>query len=122
MLSGRLESAGNEDAPLSQIEPEAMPDFSGKIVIFYLAAMGPETWGASGIALNYINPRVVGGRVILEGRLAEAVGEPWAWGLHAGVAWDSVAHYLVFNSLDEYKQRAPVATPGLWQRIKNLAG
>ena len=110
-----------EVAALSPNETETMPDFTGKIVIFYLTGTAADTWGAAGVAMGYINPRVVAGRVVLEGRLPQVGGDAWAWGLHAVVAWESVAHYLVFNSLEEYKQRAPVK-PGFWQRVKNLVG
>lgn len=98
------------------------PEFAGKVVVFYIGSMASGTWGESGVVLDYVSIRTIAGRRFIVGRLPEAVGDQWLWGLHGGIAWESVAHYLAFNSVEDYKSRVPKPALSLWKRIVGSLG
>jgi hypothetical protein len=93
------------------------PDFSGKVVIFYLA----NTFGtaSNGIVLEYVEPRLLGGRMFYVGRHPEKSASRWVAKLQGAVAWEAVVHYLVFDSREEYERRVAhwSARPSLFQRL-----
>ena len=102
---------------------EVLPDFLGKLVVFYITGAGATSWGDSGVVMDFIDFRRIGNRLFVVGRLPQAVGAEWVWSLQSGIAWDSVAHYLVFDSLEDYQRRTAKAKPGLFKRVfKGEAG
>lgn len=109
----------SDAAETSELVP---PEFEGKVVVFFVAGMASQVWGERGVVLNYISLREVGGRRFAVGRAVEAVGDEWLWGLQGGIAWDSVAHYLVFDSVEDYKKRASTPSKSIWERFKGNAG
>ena len=94
-----------------------LPDFTGKLVVFYVAGSGANSWGDSGVVLQYVEFRRIGGRLFIVGRMPEKVGVEWVWNLQSGIAWDAVAHYLVFDSQEDYERRTAKAQPGLLKRL-----
>ena len=102
-----LDSSGDE-----------FPDFTGKVVVFYLKGGGTRSWGEC-VVLDYIAFKRMGGQLFVVGRMPPAVGTEWIWALQSGIAMDSVAHYLVFDSLEDYKQRAGRTEPSFWQKRFN---
>lgn len=104
---------------VSEVVP---PEFDGKVVVFYISGMASQVWGERGVVLNYVSIREVAGRRFVVGRAVEAEGDEWLWGLQGGIAWDSVAHYLVFDSVDDYRARAAAPAKSLWERLKGNAG
>ena len=98
-----------------ETEVPSLPDFSGKLVIFYLAGASRAVEG--GVLLEYVEPRWVGRKLFLAGRTPETSESQWVSKLQAGVAWDSVTHYLVFDSREDYERRTASGKPGLWARL-----
>lgn len=101
-------------------EPAQVPDFAGKVVLFYLAN-SPSSVEA-GVTMEYIEPRLVGGRLFLVGRTPEQIGQEWVSQLQAGIAWDAVVHYVVFDSRDEFQARMGQVRHGLVERLFGRAG
>ena len=94
-----------------------LPDFRGKVVVLYVSNAPVGVNG--GVVLEYAEPRVVGGRVFVQGRVPEIDGAEWVSHLPAAVAWDAVIHYVIFDSVDDYAQRTAQAMPGFWARLFN---
>ena len=88
-----------------------LPDFSGKVVLFYLAgAARPE-----GVPVEYAEFRMHGNRLFVVGRVPELHGSDWAAGVQMAVAWESVESYVVFPSREDFAARMP--RPTLRQRF-----
>lgn len=73
------------------------PDFRGKTVYFYT--------GDDSKCLLLTNPTIMmlGGRVFLTGTIP-SLGY-WTDGLSAGVPWDVVERYYIYDSLEDYANR-----------------
>lgn len=91
------------------------PDFSGKVVVFYLANAPRDS--DRGVVMEYVEFRRLQGRWFLTGRVPEYVDFQWASRLQQGVAWDSVIQYLVFDSREDYERRGALCKPSLAQRL-----
>ncbi len=79
------------------------------IMLIYTAFAGPSS--ASGVAVEGCRTETHFGRSFLVGTVPLSQRD-WAAGLRVAVAWDQVAHCLVFDSVAEYERRlsqAPVA-------------
>lgn len=94
-----------------------LPDFSGKLVLFYTsdAPRGIQ----DGILMEYINFTNFGGRLFLTGRIpsVDENGMDWISDLHSGISWDSVIHYVVFKSREDYVSRTGNAKIPLLKRL-----
>ncbi len=101
------------DAPTDPIG--CLPDFSGKLVAFYVA--DPSRALSGGVFLEYPEFKVLGGRLFVVGRSPQIHGLDWASNLPATVAWDSVIHYLVFDSREDYLARGKRAPGGFLHRL-----
>lgn len=86
------------------------PNFNGKVLAL--------TVGSDGEGLILASPTFEQqcGRVFLVGAVPPAVGV-WAGGSRGAVAWDAVTDYLVFDSIDEYLNRAARHRPSLRERL-----
>ncbi|MDQ3813261.1 MAG: hypothetical protein M3347_04840 [Armatimonadota bacterium] len=89
------------------MESEALPDFTGKVVLFYLTN-GPL--GADlGVLLEDITFQMQAGRLFVAGRSTdmEDKEEEWNWAsdVQSGVAWEEVCCYQAFSSRDDYLAR-----------------
>jgi hypothetical protein len=100
-----------------QLTDAERPDFSGKVVVFYLANAPRDS--ESGVVMEYVEYRRLGGRWFLTGRVPEYVDFQWASRLQTAVAWDSVIQYLIFDSREDYERRAALGKPTLAQRLLN---
>jgi hypothetical protein len=89
-------------------------------VTFYMT--GPPGAAEAGVTMEYVELRRVGGRLFAVGRLPEGVGDEWASRLESGVAWDSVVHYVVFESREDLQRRLGPAKPGFLARLTGSAG
>lgn len=92
-----------------------MPDFSGKIVIFYVESAPAGLEG--GILMEYVELQVLEGRKFLVGRVPSWAESQWVARVQGGVAWDSVVHYLVFDSREDYQQRVATAKQGVMGKL-----
>jgi hypothetical protein len=97
------------------MEEENLPNFSGKIVALYLANASRGI--QDGIVLEYAEFKSMGGRLFLIGRSPEIEGMEWVSHLQGAVAWDSVQHYLIFDSVDDYRQRMAKDKPGFMSKV-----
>jgi len=99
------------------METENFPDFQGKVVVLYVS--NPPRPIQDGIILEYASFQRQGERIYVVGRVPELYGrdEEWASSLQAGIAWDSVCHYVIFKSREEYMERIHSGRPTLLQRI-----
>lgn len=97
------------------MEDKGLPDFSGKVVVLYIynAPRGCE----DGVVLEYPSFEKREGRTFLTGRIPEVEGQEWVSNLQSAVAWESVIHYLIFNSIEDYKKRVINFKPTFFQKI-----
>jgi hypothetical protein len=82
---------------------DELPNFRGKVLTIYFE-------GRANIADGAIieDPRLErqAGRLFLMGRVPHGVNPgDWNGGLTSAIAWDAVAEYTVFDSIDEYRKR-----------------
>lgn len=91
----------------------SLPDFSGKVVVFYLA--DPPHAIENGIVLQYPEFRHFGGALFVVGRGPAAVGDDW--NTPCGVAWSAVLSYLVFASREEFEKRMNQVSRSLLSRL-----
>ena len=96
---------------------DELPDFTGKVVIFYV--QHPPPGADSGMAMEYVEFKRLGGRLFAIGRVPENFESEWVSRLPGAVAWDAVVHYLVFDSREDYGRRTASARPTLVQRFFN---
>src|SRR5579884_743851 len=89
---------------------QSLPDFAnGKVVWFELSGMDSRL---GGVLLEYIEFKTFGGRLFATGRMAQTKTiQGWIAGAPAAVSWDSVVHYIVFASREDYDQRAASFKP-----------
>ena len=82
---------------------DTLPNFNHKVVTFYVAdaPRGIET----GIAMENVEFKRLGGRLFAIGRVAAMAGSEWVSHLQSAIAWDSVVHYLVFDSPEDFSTR-----------------
>jgi hypothetical protein len=100
-----------------------LPDLAGKFVVVYVSS--PPTEMNAGVTLEFGEFRRMGGRLFLLGRLPEKIASEWVVGLQGAVAWDSVVHYVVFRSRDDYQNRVDAYVHSqrtLFQRLKHYFG
>ena len=82
---------------------DTLPNFTDKVVTFYVAdaPRGIE----AGIAMEHVEFERLGDRLFAIGRVPEMAGSEWVSHLQSAIAWDSVVHYLVFESRDDFRTR-----------------
>ena len=97
---------------------EAVPDFTNKVVLFYLSYASSLT--AEGLVLESATFQRYGDRLFVVGRAAHIPHSMWSAGVRAEVAWDCVSSYLVFDSLDDYINRVSSYKPALLERIRRF--
>ena len=88
------------------MEKENLPDFDGKLLVLYVSGAPPSF--ENGTFLEFASFTAYGGRLFVVGRMPSMRGE-WFANIQSGVAWDSVNHYLVFDSVEDYHDRVPQA-------------
>jgi hypothetical protein len=117
MVSTRRVGSGGPSVPGEErdMAEDELPDFSGKVVLFYVAS--PPAGLANGVIMEQAEFRRFGGKLLVIGRTPDKTDPMWASHLQSGVAWDSMVHYLVFDSRAEYERRMSDATPGLAKRL-----
>lgn len=82
------------------------PDFSGKIILIYLINRSLD----DAVVLHHVRFEVQGARIFLIGEYAEGTtANDWAVDVTTAVSWDSVEQYLVFDSIEDYFNRASLA-------------
>ncbi len=82
-----------------------LPDFSGKVVLFYTANAPGHL--QDGLLMEYISFAEYGGKLFLTGRIPtfDERGEDWVSNLQAGISWDEVVHFVIFESREDYISR-----------------
>lgn len=68
-----------------------------------------------GVLIEYPEFKMVGERVFLVGRAPQLAG--WLAGVELGVSWDAVIQYMIFESREDYEQRAASHKPSLKERL-----
>ena len=99
------------------MEETGLPDFSGKVVFFYLK--NAPTICDDGILMEYLSFEKKDGRIFIMGRIPELQGMEWLANCQAAVEWESVIHYIEFKSIEDYTQRSSKFKPTLLQKLKN---
>jgi len=83
-----------------------VPDLGDKIVLVYMINRSPE----ESVLLCNARFEAQGGRVFLIGEFAEgASANDWVAGVTTALSWDCVEQYFIFDSLEEYMNRASKA-------------
>lgn len=79
-----------------------LPDFKGKIVVFY-TRNAPRAI-QDGIVLEYISFSKYDNKVFLNGKIPSLDSKisDWTSALKAGIAWEDISHYVIFNSKEDY--------------------
>lgn len=85
--------------------------WAGKILLVYVSSPGPLA--QAGIAIADPVLETQHGRLFLTGKVP-AHERDWASELPVAVAWDQVAHVLIFSTVDEYRSRVANA-PSFWE-------
>lgn len=99
---------------------DTLPDFTGKVVTFYVAD-APRAIDA-GIAMEYLEFKRFGGRLFVTGRVPEISDSQWVSRLQSAIAWDSVVHYLVFDSQEDFRARMATTKPKILGFLPRGAG
>jgi len=103
-----------EDKIMSE---DKSPDFSGKLVLFYTtnAPRGIQ----DGILMEFISFTEYGEKLFLTGRIpsVDEKGMDWVSNLQAGISWNDVTHYIVFDSREDYISRMSMAKPPFFRRL-----
>ena len=97
--------------------PSKLPDFSGKLVLFY---MGNAPGGLQdGVLMEFISFTEFGDKLFLTGRIPtfDERGQDWVSNLQAGIAWNDVVHYVIFESRDDYISRTMTDNVPLLKRL-----
>jgi hypothetical protein len=97
-----------------------LPDFKGKIVVFY--TKNPSRAIQDGISLEYISFDRYENKLFLSGRVPQVdeKGSDWVSNLKAGLAWEDVSHFIIFDSREEYLSRlGNIQVPFLQKFIGN---
>jgi len=83
--------------------------FEGRVVLFYM--LNPPEAFAGGIAV--LDPRIIDrwGQKFVVGRIPDGPDD-WASGLRVSIAFDQVAHFLEFDSIEEYLEKSGPAWNG----------
>jgi hypothetical protein len=85
---------------------KSFPDFSDKVVLLYLTNRSPD----DAVVLCGTRFETQGGRFFIVGEYAEGTtANDWAAGIATAVSWDSVEQYLIFDSIEDYFNRASLA-------------
>jgi len=94
-----------------------LPDFGGKLVLFYTA--NAPRGIQDGVLMEFVNFADFNGKLFLTGRIpsVDEAGTDWVSNLQAGISWEDVTHYLVFDSREDYLARMGVAKPPLLRRL-----
>lgn len=94
-----------------------LPNFSGKLVLFYTnnAPRGIQ----DGVLMEFVTFTEYGGRLFLTGRIpsVDERGVDWVSNLQAGICWDDVVHYIVFESREDYLSRTGITRVPFLQRL-----
>ena len=98
------------------MEDRGLPDFDGKVVIFYLS--NSTRWGDAGVILEYPKFENNKGRLFVRGRITEIEGQDWISCNQAAVLWDAGVHWVEYKSIEEYRTRKSKYKPTLLQRLK----
>jgi hypothetical protein len=101
--------------PGASVLDDNLPDFTGKVILFYVASAPSALDG--GILMRHVEFQRIDGRLFAIGRVPEAEGVDWVANLKASVVWESVTHFLVFDSIQEYERRVRRWRPSLWRRV-----
>jgi hypothetical protein len=88
-----------------------VPEWSGKVVLIYLATVSGGSPPCVAVAHAALESR--GGRQFVIGSVPSHP-QDWASDLRIEVAWDQVSHVLVFDSLDQYREKMAQA-PAFWE-------
>ena len=71
--------------------------------------------------MEHVEFKRLGGRLFVIGRVPEMLGSEWVSQLHSAIAWDSVVHYLVFESHEDFRTRmAKTKSKALRVRVRAL--
>ncbi len=99
------------------MEETKLPDFKGKIVLLY-TRNAPRAI-QDGIVLEYASFEKYDSRLFLNGRVpsVDDKGTYWVSNLKAGLAWEDVSHFIVFDSRDEYISRVANVKESFLQKI-----
>ena len=94
-----------------------LPNFSGKLVLFYTtnAPRGIQ----DGVLMEFVSFAEYGGRLFLTGRIPsiDEKGMDWVSNLQAGISWQDVTHYMIFESREDYLSRMGIVKAPLFQRL-----
>ncbi len=86
---------------------QSLPDvLEGNILLVYTRFSGPQA--ASGVPLQAARVENILGRLFIVGIVPQETND-WAAGLKTCLAWDEVAHFVLFPSLHEYRVRVAAA-------------
>jgi hypothetical protein len=81
------------------------PDFTGKIVLIYLAHRSDDY----NVVLQNAELQNQAGKIFIVGEFADGTtSNDWAAGIRTAVSWENVEQYLVFDTLEDYYSRMSI--------------
>ncbi len=99
------------------MEEDNLPDLKGKVVAVYIA--NAPAYLENGVVFEYASFVRQGGRLFIVGRAPDysLYDAQWSAKLPGGVPWDSVVHYILFESHDDFVRRCQPVKASWWRRI-----
>ncbi len=100
------------------MEENGLPDFSGKLVMFYLSSN--VDIANNTVVVEYMRFERAGDRLFVMGRVPVVEGLEWVGNCQAAIAWDSVTYYVEFKSVEDFKRRMDQFKPSLIERLREF--
>lgn len=78
-----------------------LPDLSGKLICIYMTGRSGARYILQDITFD-----IQGGRLFVVGRIPEDYDKhvTWAKGQPAAIAWDCVDYYILFESVEQFRE------------------
>jgi hypothetical protein len=114
-VQGYGRSPAKADKKELKMEENRLPDFGGKIVVLYLSNASRAI--QDGVVFEYASFKMEGNRLFVLGRIPRFDDLEWVANLQSGVAWESVNHYIILNSREDYINRTKSVKVPLLKRI-----
>lgn len=78
-----------------------LPDLSGKLICIYMTGRSQARYILQDVSFD-----IQGGRLFVVGRIPEDYDKyvTWAKGKPAAIAWDCVDYYILFESVEQFRE------------------
>lgn len=101
---------------------ENLPDFSGKLVLFYTIEAPRDL--QNGVLMKFISFADYGGKLFLTGRIPSLNNNSIDWmpNMQAAISWNDVTHFIIFDSQQDCTSYLRKANLSFLDRLFGLRG